>query len=86
MVPVAAGGLGYEELSRLAGTYLGVHDLAQWNVHKVASDPISAMDAAGVARQVLKRRLQEISKRLSPGEPLRIVFNTRKPASRRALL
>lgn len=28
MVPVAAGGLGYDDLTRVAGTYLGVHDLA----------------------------------------------------------
>ena len=78
VVPVAAGGLGYEEVTRVAGTYLGVHDLGQWNVRKVASDPISAKDAAGVARQVLKRRVQEISKRLPAGEPLRLVLNTRK--------
>ncbi len=55
-----------------------MHDLGQWNVRKVASDPISAKDAADVARQVLKRRIQEISKRLSAGEPLRMVLNTRK--------
>jgi hypothetical protein len=78
MVPVAAGGLGYEELTRVVGTYLGVHDLGQWNVRKVPSDPISAEDAAGVAGQVLKRRLQEISKRLPSDEPLRLVLNTRK--------
>lgn len=78
MVPVAAGGLGYEDLTRVAGTYLGVHDLSQWNVRKVVSEPISANDAAGVARHVLKRRVQEISKHLPEGEPLRLVLNTRK--------
>ena len=81
MGPVAAGGLGYEDVTRVAGTYLGVHDLGQWNVHKVVSDPISAMDAVGVARQVLKRRLSEISRRLPIGEPLRLVLNTRKKPS-----
>ena len=78
MVPVAAGGLAYEEVTRVVGTYLGIHDLGQWNVRKVPSDPISAKDAAGVAGQVLKRRLQEISKRIPSGEPLRLVLNTRK--------
>lgn len=78
MVPVAAGGLGYDDLTRVAGTYLGVHDLGQWNVRKMASDPISSNDAAEVASHVLKRRIQEISKRLPAGEPLRLVINTRK--------
>ena len=78
VVPVAAGGLDYDELTRVAGTYVGMQDLGQWNVRKVASDPISAKDAADVARQVLKRRIQEISKRLPAGEPLRMVLNTRK--------
>jgi len=78
MVPIAAAGLGYQDVARVAGTYLGVHDLGQWNVRKVASDPITANDAAGVARQILKRRVQEVSKHLAPGEPLRLVLNTRK--------
>lgn len=78
LVPVAAGGLSYEELTRVVGTYLGVHDLGLWNVRKMAADPISAEDAAGIARQVLKRRLQEISKQLPTGQPLRMVLNTRK--------
>jgi hypothetical protein len=78
VVPVAAGGLSYEDVTRVVGTYLGVHDLGQWNLRKVSSDPITAQDAAVVARQVLKRRVQEISKSLAAGEPLRLVLNTRK--------
>jgi hypothetical protein len=78
MVPVAAGGLDYADVTRVVGTYLGLHDLSQWNVRKVVSDPISAHDAAGIARQVLKHRLQEIAKRLAEGQPLRLVLNTRK--------
>jgi SMODS-associated and fused to various effectors sensor domain len=78
MVPVAAGGLDYKDVTNVVGTYLGIHDLAQWNFRKVTSDPISAEDAAGVARQVLKRRMQEISKHAAPGAPLRLVINTRK--------
>jgi hypothetical protein len=81
MVPVAAGGLQYDEVTRVVGTYLKLHDIGQWNVRKVASDPISVGDAAGVARQVLKRRIQEISKQRRSGEPLRMVLNTRtRPA------
>lgn len=78
MVPVAAGGLSYEDVTRVVGTYLGVHDLGQWNLRKVSSDPITAQDAAAVARQILKRRVQVISKSLAEGEPLRLVLNTRK--------
>jgi hypothetical protein len=78
MVPVAAGGLRHEDVTRVVGTYLGTHDVGQWNVHKIASDPIEASDAAGVARQVLKHRVQQIATILPIGEPLRIVISTRK--------
>jgi CBASS immunity sensor of nucleotide second messenger signals len=78
MLPVAAGGLGYDDVTRVVGTYVGVHDLGQWNLHKVASDPITANDAACIARKVLKRRVQEVSKQLPPGQPMRLVINTRK--------
>lgn len=78
MVPVAAGGLDYGDVTRVAGTYLRLHDLGQWNIRKVAADPISANDAAVVARRVLHRRLREISRRLPPTAPLRMVLNTRK--------
>src|ERR1700733_2373198 len=40
MIPVAAGGLGYSDVSRVVGTYLGTHDLGQWNVQKVSANPI----------------------------------------------
>jgi hypothetical protein len=78
MVPVAAGGLDYGEISRVVGTYLGTHDIGQWNVRKVAADPISALEAANIARRILKRRVEEISRRLRETEPLRLVLNTRK--------
>lgn len=78
VVPVAAGGLVYDDVTRVIGTYVGRPDLGDWNVRKVASDPISSSEATAVARHVLKRRLQEITKRLPAGEPLRIVLNTRK--------
>ena len=78
MVQVAAGGLGYGDVARVVGTYLGLHDLGQWNIRKVTADPISANDAAVVARRVLKRRLREIARQLPPTAPLRMVLNTRK--------
>ncbi len=78
MVPVAAGGLNYDDVKRVAGTYCGVHDLGQWNIRKVPSDPISRDDAAGIAAQVLKRRAQAVSKSLGDDQAVRIVVNTRK--------
>jgi hypothetical protein len=78
MIPVAAGGLGYEDVTRIVGTYLGLHDLGQWNVRKVSSDPISAADAGVVASRVLDRRMRAVSEQLLPGSPLRIGLNTRK--------
>jgi hypothetical protein len=86
MVPVAAGGLDYDEISRVAGTYLGVHDIGQWNVRRVLADPISGQEAATIARRVLKRRIDEIAKRLGQTEPLHLVLNTRKaPALERGV-
>jgi hypothetical protein len=78
MIPVAAGGVDYKEVTRIAGTYLGLHDLGQWNVRRVSSDPISAADAGAVARRVLERRIRAITEKLAPGAPLRVVLNTRK--------
>ena len=62
----------FEDVARVVGTYLGVHDLRQWNIRKVAGDPISGDDAAVVAHLVLKRRLREIRKQLPPNAPLRM--------------
>ena len=78
MVPVAAGGLEYQDVSHTVGTYLGTHDIGQWNIRKAPSDPISARYAEALARDVLKRRVIEISSQLGKTEPLRLRLNTRK--------
>jgi SMODS-associated and fused to various effectors sensor domain len=78
MVPVAAGGMGYEDVTRVVGTYLGVHDLGQWNVRKAASDPVSEEEAAGIARRVIERRLRAVTNQMTADAPLRIGLNTRK--------
>jgi hypothetical protein len=86
MVPVAAGGLDYGDVARVVGTYLGLHDLGQWNIRKVAADPISANDAAIVARLILNRRVRAIAQQLPLTTPLRLVLNTRKkPAFERGV-
>jgi hypothetical protein len=78
MTPIAAGGLGYESVRKIVGTYSGTHDLGKWNIRKVTGDPISIQDAADVAAKVLRRRIQEMSNRLPSGQPLRLVLNSRK--------
>ncbi len=78
MIPVAAGGVDYPDVTRIAGTYLGVHDLGGWNLRKVASDPIGPADAATIAQQVLGRRIRAITAQLATDAPLRLVINTRK--------
>jgi hypothetical protein len=78
VVPVAAGSLDYAAVTRVTGTYLGMHDLGQWNVRMVSADPITVDDADVVARRILKRRLHEIAIHLPADVPLRLVLNTRK--------
>ena len=76
--PVAAGGLAYADVTRVVGTYVGLHDVGDWNVHKVSSDPLVDKEARVVARLVLKRRIQEVAKQALSGAPLKLVLNTRK--------
>lgn len=78
MVPVAAGGLDYGEVPRVVGSYVGAHDLGQWNVQKTASDPVAADEAAKIARRILKHRVQAVIRQLPLDAPLRIILNTRK--------
>lgn len=78
MIPVAAGGLGYADITRTIGTYAGIHDVGDWNVRKANADPITAHEAAVFARHVLKRRVEEIAKQLATDSNLRLVINTRK--------
>jgi hypothetical protein len=81
IVPVAAGGLDYAEVPRVVGSYVGAHDLGQWNVQKAAADPAGADEAATIARRILKHRVQAVTRQLPPAAPLRIVLNTRKKRS-----
>lgn len=78
LIPVAAGGLAYGDVSRVVGSYVGAHDLGQWNVRKVDADPIGEDQAAAVARYVLKRRMEAVHDQLAAGQPIRLGLYTRK--------
>ncbi|HTZ68272.1 MAG TPA: SAVED domain-containing protein [Roseiarcus sp.] len=78
LIPVAAGGLAYGDITRVVGTYLGTHDLGQWNLRKVKADPIGADDAAVVAGYVLKRRMEAVHAQLAAGQPIPLGLYTRK--------
>jgi hypothetical protein len=77
MVPVAAGGLKFDDIAATVGTYLGTHDLSQWNITKLDSNPLSDDDAIIVAGRVLKHRLSTIHMNLPSGAPLIIGLHTR---------
>lgn len=77
VVPVAAGGLTYESAASVVGECIGIEDLRNWNIRKVSTDPISAVEAREIAVRVLQRRIESISSYLPPEEPFKLVLNTR---------
>ena len=83
ILPVAAGGLGYEEVGPLLGSHSGITDLSNWNITKVDSDPVTSDDIRNVSNVVLNQRLSTIHKYLPENEPLRLVINTRATTAHR---
>lgn len=77
LVPVAAGRLTYESAAAVVGECIGIEDLRNWNIRKVSSDPISAVEAREIAVRVLQRRIESINSYVPPGEPFKLVLNTR---------
>ena len=78
VVPVAAGGLGYQEAAAAIRNSVSLSNVANWNTIKLEADPATDADIARVANQILKQRLRAIDARLPEGAPLRISFNTRR--------
>lgn len=78
LVPAIAGGADYKDVTTIAGTYLGTHDLGQWNVSKIKSDPINTSDSQMIAARVLKKRMQSIHAKSSNGHALKLQLHTRK--------
>ncbi len=79
ITPVAAGGLTYDLAADVVGEFIGIEDLRNWNIKKVSSDPISAVEARDIAVRILQRRLEVINDSLTLGEPLKILLNSRCP-------
>ena len=78
--PLLAGGLVLTELrSVFNSSTLG--ELQEWNPRVIHTSPIGVNEAAEIARSILKKRLAAIHKSLPEGEPLRVQFFTRPPAS-----
>lgn len=78
VIPVAAGGLTYDLAADVVGEFIGIEDLRNWNIRKVSTDPISAVEAREIAVRILQRRIELVNDNLTPREPLRIVLNTRR--------
>ena len=77
ILPVAAGGLDYDEVGPLLGSQSGITDLSSWNLTKVDSAPATSEDIRKITNVLLNQRLSAIHKDLPEGEPLRLVINTR---------
>jgi hypothetical protein len=83
-LPVAAGGLDYEDLPRVLGPSLGIADIAGWNVHKPAMNPLNHEAAVRIAELVLNQRLAAINQTLSTGDALKLEIGTRAPLPKQA--
>ena len=66
VVPVAAGGLGYQDAAEAIRNSVSLSNVANWNTIKLEADPATDADIARVANQVLKQRLQAIDAQLQP--------------------
>jgi CBASS immunity sensor of nucleotide second messenger signals len=78
VVPLAAGGLDYAKAADVTSNHLSAQNLADWNMHSIPADRLSADAAADVAHRVLIQRLQAIHRKLPPGDPLRVGLFVRK--------
>jgi len=82
-LPVAAGGLAYPDLQGVLGRQLGIADIAGWNVHKPAVNPLNDGAAARIAELVLNQRLAAINRMLPVGDALKLEIATRAPLPKR---
>ena len=78
--------LDYGEADVALGSPTGFQHLGNWNMYKIESEMIGALDARAIAQRAVKARLQAIRERSEDG-PLSIgVFARRPPAAPCSLL
>ena len=77
VVPVAAGGLDYESVGTVMQGDIGIEDFRRWNIRRVLSNPATAHEIRSIANRILARRLEELHRHLSVGQPLDLTLNTR---------
>jgi len=81
VVPLAAGGLDYEQAAEVTSNHLSAQNLADWNMQRVPEPTLAANRAAEIAQRVLTQRIQAIHRNLPAGHRLRIgLFVRRSPA------
>jgi hypothetical protein len=76
LLPVVAGGLTYNDATRIAGPLLAGANLADWNLQLIPSDPVTPQEATQVATQILRHRLGVIHRQLPPDQPLQVLVTT----------
>ncbi|MDQ3886894.1 MAG: SAVED domain-containing protein, partial [Actinomycetota bacterium] len=81
LIPVAAGGLGYDAAARAALPATSLNDFGTWNMARVADDPATDEQITRIARRALVRRLQAAHAVLPAGTPLMVDVVTRGVAA-----
>lgn len=71
-MPLAAGGLDYQEAADVTSNVLSSQNLSDWNMHKATATIVSPTEAAEIAHRVLVQRVQAIHRHLPAGERLRV--------------
>jgi hypothetical protein len=79
VLPVAAGGLEFAKAAEVTSNHLSAQNLADWNMHKVASATISPSLAADIANRALAQRIEAIHRHLPQGEALCVGLYVRRP-------
>ncbi len=78
VVPVAGGGLDYQQAAEATSNNLSAQNLADWNMHKVPAAVVSPTLAAQIANRVLGQRLSAIHRVLPQGAPLQVGMFVRR--------
>lgn len=82
LVPVAAGGLDYEEAANVAANKVSALDLKAWNMKRITGEKIDEVGAVDIAARVLSDRLKALHSALPEDEPVTLgLYVWRPPAA-----